>query len=135
MGSECRITHAQARSGMQESLLLTHRRKSLVREQVLSQSMAIVMLISSGALLFKAVRKFKFWDTWYLDHGRMDEDAQFATRFLAWYGVVIYSMQAFCRGMAACQLRRWIVWNGCVASVVSVLFLFVLGVAALYEEE
>eukprot|EP00418_Pyrodinium_bahamense_P050310 CAMPEP_0179186910 /NCGR_PEP_ID=MMETSP0796-20121207/92721_1 /TAXON_ID=73915 /ORGANISM="Pyrodinium bahamense, Strain pbaha01" /LENGTH=285 /DNA_ID=CAMNT_0020890931 /DNA_START=22 /DNA_END=880 /DNA_ORIENTATION=+ len=115
--------------------LRQHRRVHLVREQILSECMGVVMLISAAALLFKAFRKIKFWDKWYLDHRDMDSEAEWATEFLAWYGFSMYVMQAVFRFIAARKLRRSILWHGFVASVVSLVFLFVLGFAASYEKE
>lgn len=117
------------------TLLRRHRRRFLVREQILSVTMGCVMLLSSAALLFKAFRKIKFWHYWYKDHEDMDKDVEWATEFLAWYGFAVYVLQAIFRFIAARKLRRQIMWHGFVASVVSLVFLFVLGFAASYERE
>lgn len=117
------------------SLLRRHRRRFLVREQILSVTMGCVMLISSAALLFKAFRKMKFWHYWYKDHLQMDSDVAWATEFLAWYGFSVYLLIAIFRFAAARKLRRSILWHGFVASVVSLVFLMVLGLAASYEKE
>jgi len=122
-------------SGGMQGLLRKQRRTFLVREQILSESMGIVMLISATALLFKALRKIKFWDQWYLDHQDMDKEAEWATEFLAWYGFAVYTLQAIFRFLGARKLQRSILWHGFVASVVSLVFLFVLGFAASYEKE
>mmetsp|Transcript_67234 Transcript_67234/g.173114 ORF Transcript_67234/g.173114 Transcript_67234/m.173114 type:complete len:302 (+) Transcript_67234:84-989(+) len=120
------------------SLLRRHRRRFLVREQILSITMGIVMLVSSAALLFKAFRKIKFWHVWYKDaemRAAMDGDVEWATEFLAWYGFSIYLLQAVFRFFAARRLRRSICWHAFVASVVSLLFLLVMGIAASYEKQ
>lgn len=101
----------------------------------MSECMGIVMLISSAALVFKAFQKLSQWDKWYLDHRDMDKEAEWATEFLAWYGFAIYLLQAGFRYLAARRLRRSIMWHGFVASVVSLLFLLVMGIAASYEKE
>jgi len=116
-------------------LLRVSRRKFLIREQIASTVMGIVLLISSAALLFKAFRKIKFWTRWYEDHARMDAEAQWVLEFLAWYGFSVYLLQAVFRLVAARKLRRQILWHCFLASVVSLLFLFVLGFAASYQRE
>merc|ERR1719310_570827 len=118
-----------------QSLLREKRRKSLHREQGFSVLMGIVMLISSVSLLFKAFRKLRFWDKWYEDHIDMDKEAQIATDWLAWWGFGIYSVQAVFRFFAGRKLRQTLVWHCFVASVVSLLYLLVLGIAALEEKE
>lgn len=121
--------------GVERGLLRKSRRDSLVREQGLGVTMGIVMLLSSVALLFKAFRKIRFWDKWYLDHLDMDQDVVEATVFLTWYGFVVYSGQAFVRFIAARMLRRDIIWNAFVASCISLLYMLVLAVAATEEKE
>lgn len=121
--------------GADACLLRRHRRGSLLREQGWSVFMGIVMLISSASLLFKAFRKLRFWDKWYLDHQNMDQEAQIATDWLAWWGFGIYSVQAVFRFFAGRKLRQTLVWHCFVASVVSLLYLLVLGIAALEEKE
>lgn len=118
-----------------QGLIRKTRRFLLVREQILSECMGIVMLISATGLLFKAFRKIKFWDQWYLEHEDMDKEAQWATEFLAWYGFSMYLLQAGFRFKAARKLSRSIIWHAFVASVVSLLFLFVLGLGASYQKE
>lgn len=118
-----------------QGLIRRNRRKQLHREQALSITMAIVMLISSCALLFKAFRKLKFWDKWYLDHRDYDKEAEEATEWLAWTGFAIYILQAIFRIVCACKLSIGMVSHACVASVVSLVFLGVLGFAASYEKE
>jgi len=121
--------------GSEASLLREQRRRSLLREQLCSVLMGIVMLISSASLLFKAFRKLRFWDKWYLDHRDMDQEAAMATDWLAWWGFAIYSIQAIFRFFAGRQLRQSLVWHCFVASVVSLVYLLVLGIAALEEKE
>lgn len=123
------------------ALLIDTRRTQLQREQFLSISMAFVMLISSVALLFKAFRKMKFWEQWYQDiieRQKMDQEVLEITEWLAWIGFGIYFAQALVRGIAAYKTGKQgggLLSHGCVASVVSLLFLFVLGFAASYERE
>eukprot|EP00401_Gymnodinium_catenatum_P009893 CAMPEP_0117550214 /NCGR_PEP_ID=MMETSP0784-20121206/48565_1 /TAXON_ID=39447 /ORGANISM="" /LENGTH=286 /DNA_ID=CAMNT_0005347225 /DNA_START=142 /DNA_END=1002 /DNA_ORIENTATION=- len=124
-----------APAGPQEGLLTSRRRLHLQREKCLSFFMGFVMLVSSMALIIKALRKWMFWDRWYMDHIGMDKDAVFATIFLAWYGVVVYTFQAILRGAAGVVLKRRVVKYSVVASMVSLSYLFVLGVAATFEEE
>jgi len=93
------------------------------------------MLISSVSLLFKAFRKLRFWDKWYKDHENMDQEAASVTDWLAWWGFGIYSIQAIFRFFAGRQLRQSLVWHCFIASVVSLVYLGVLGVAALEEKE
>lgn len=128
-------TPKDAPAGYERGLLTQRRRQFLIREQTMSVLMGLVMLISSAALLFKAFRKLRFWDRWYLDHYDMDDDVTNATRFLAWYGVVVYSGQAIVRLIVGRKLRRIAVWHAFVASCVSVVFLLVLGIASTYERE
>lgn len=116
-------------------LLREKRRDALLREQVASVCMGIVMLISCVALLFKAFRKIRFWDKWYLDHKDMDEEAAIATDWLAWWGFGIYSLQALFRFFAARRLRQSLMWHAFWASVISLLYLLVLGIAAFEEKE
>lgn len=121
-------------------LLIDHRRTQLGREQLLSISMALVMLISSVALLFKAIRKIKFWEHWYeaVHRHQYDHEVLEITEWLAWTGFAIYLAQAIIRVIAACKTGKQgggLLSHGCVASIVSLLFLFVLGSAASYERE
>lgn len=132
---ENRLFQSADSSPSSNGLLRRHRRRFLVREQILSITMGIVMLLSSSAMLFKAFRKIRFWNSWYKDHQQMDDDIQWATEFLAWYSFAVYLLQAIFRFLAGKKLRRGIVWHGFIASVVSLLFLFVLGFAASYEKE
>jgi len=118
-----------------KGLLRTRRRRYLVREQILNTIMGVVMLLSSAALLFKAVRKIKYWNTWYLDHVGLDQDCVDASIFLAWYGCCLYFCHSVVRGYCGYVLQRSVVWNGFIASLVSVLFLLVIGIAVTFEEE
>jgi len=124
-----------APAGPEHGLLLSRRRMYLTREKGMAFAMGFVMLLSSVALLTKAVRKMMFWDRWYLDHVGMDHDAEFATIFLAWYGVVVYGGQAALRGAVGCVLKRAVVRYSAIASLVSLLYLAVIGVAAVLEDE
>jgi len=117
------------------SSLRENRRRSLIREQICSVLMGIVMLISSVSLLFKAFRKLRFWDKWYLDHVNMDKEAMMATDWLAWWGCGIYTLQALFRFVAGRKLRQHLVWHCFIASVVSLVYLLVLGIAAFEEKE
>lgn len=116
-------------------LLRQRRKKSLIREQGLSVLMGCVMLISAAALLFKAFRKIKFWNKWYLDHKDMDKEAAEVTDWLAWWGFGIYTVQALFRFFAGRRLRQSLVWHCFFASVVSLAFLLVLAIAAYEEKE
>jgi hypothetical protein len=125
----------RSHKGEDGSLLRETRRRSLMREQAFSVLMGIVMLISSVSLLFKAFRKLRFWDRWYEDHQSMDQEAAEVTDWLAWWGFGIYSAQALFRFFAGRQLKQALVWHCWVASVVSLVYLLVLGIAALEEKE
>jgi hypothetical protein len=121
--------------GLERGLLRKKRREFLVREQTMSVIMGIVMLFSSVGLLFKAFRKIRYWSKWHLDHLDMDEDVQSTTVFLAWYGFIVYTGQAFVRFIAGRRLKRDVIWHGFAASIVSLLFLLVLAIAATEEKE
>lgn len=116
-------------------LLRDHRRKSLLREQLFSVLMGIGMLISSVALLFKAFRKLRFWDQWYLDHANMDHEVESVTDWLAWWGFAIYSVQAAIRFVLGRQLRQALVWHCFISSSVSLVYLLVMGIGASQREE
>mmetsp|Transcript_31446 Transcript_31446/g.104270 ORF Transcript_31446/g.104270 Transcript_31446/m.104270 type:complete len:289 (+) Transcript_31446:61-927(+) len=117
-------------------LLRKTRRGWLVREQIGAITMGMVMLLSSVGLLFKAIRKIKFWKVWYKDRLAMDADAQRTIEGIAWYGFSIYLLQAVFRFWAARKLKgRSILWHGFSASVVSMLFLLIMGFAASYQKE
>jgi len=118
-----------------KGLLRKRRRKYLVREQILNKLMGVVMLISSTALLCKAVQKMKYWKTWYLDHVGLDEDCVDASIFLAWYGSAVYFVHSVIRGYCGYVLQRAVVWNSFIASLVSLIFLLVIAVAVTFEEE
>lgn len=131
-GDEVSLHH---KSEPSHSLLRERRRSYLTREQGLTIFMAMVMMISSGALLFKAARKFKFWNKWYRDHVLMDNEIQATTQMLAWWGFGQYTVQTIVRSLAARKLQRRLVWHSVIISFVSLLFLLVMGVAASYERE
>lgn len=128
------LQRSSGEGSISNGLLRKSRRRHLVREQILSETMGIVMLISSVALLFKAFRKIKFWNVWYKDHAAMDDRVQYITEVLAWYGFTVYILQAIIRFAAARKLQRQVIWHGFIASVVSLIFLFFLGLAASYEK-
>lgn len=116
-------------------LLRERRRRDLKREQGMSIFMGISMLLGSAALLFKAFRKIRFWDKWYLDHADLDREIENITGLLAWWGFAMYGLEAALRFVVARKLRRSIIWHAFVVSVVALLFLLVLGIAASYEKE
>merc|ERR1712217_11652 len=116
-------------------LLRERRRRDLQREQGMSIFMGLSMLIASAALLFKAFRKIRFWDKWYLDHADLDREIENITGMIAWWGFGLYGLEAVLRFVVARRLRRSIVWHAFVLSLVALLFLLVLGVAASYERE
>eukprot|EP00441_Pelagodinium_beii_P023352 CAMPEP_0197653076 /NCGR_PEP_ID=MMETSP1338-20131121/34833_1 /TAXON_ID=43686 ORGANISM="Pelagodinium beii, Strain RCC1491" /NCGR_SAMPLE_ID=MMETSP1338 /ASSEMBLY_ACC=CAM_ASM_000754 /LENGTH=313 /DNA_ID=CAMNT_0043228077 /DNA_START=26 /DNA_END=964 /DNA_ORIENTATION=- len=118
-----------------ELLLLTRRRRDLAREQAIGITVGCLMLVSSAVCLFKAMRKLKFWDKWYLDHQEQDEELEHVTDLLAWWGFSIYAIQGSVRFVAARKLRRTVIWNTLGVSVVSMLYLLILGFAASYERE
>eukprot|EP00927_Polykrikos_kofoidii_P046009 TRINITY_DN40192_c0_g1_i1.p1 TRINITY_DN40192_c0_g1~~TRINITY_DN40192_c0_g1_i1.p1 ORF type:complete len:285 (-),score=36.58 TRINITY_DN40192_c0_g1_i1:32-886(-) len=129
----------ELRSQKEASLTLLRGRRlsQLYREQFLSICMALVMLISSCALLFKAFRKIRFWKIWYSDMQlrQMDEEVQNITAWLAWTGFAIYIVQAIFRALARCKVNVSTLTHGFVASCVSLVYLMVLGIAAKNERE
>lgn len=131
------IKEAQAGARDTHSMLLQRRRKQLFREQGISIFMACTLLMSAVALLFKAFRKLRFWKVWYANTLRstMEEEMQAVTRWLAWTGFAIYVVQAVFRFLAARKLKNCLVTHGCVASIVSLVYLMVLAIAASYEKE
>jgi len=124
----------EASEELDHGLLREKRRSYLIREKVMSFAMGVVMM-GSMALLVKALRKMFYWDVWYKDHINMDHDAEFATVFLAWYGVVVYGGQAFLRWAVGTVLKRAVVRYSITASLVSLLYLFVIAMAAMMEDE
>lgn len=117
------------------SLLSDERLASVKREKRVSVLYAAVMILSSLALATKAIRKFYYWSTWYVDHADLDKDVLFATRFLAGYGFLMYAFQASWRGFLWSRLRHGILWQGFMCSLVSLLFMLALGMAGGYEKE
>lgn len=113
--------------------LLGRRRRDIGREQGLGVTMGLLMVCSSGVLIFKGAQKMKFWDKWYDDHSAMDAEAQAASEWLAWWGFGVYVFAAVLRYLVWQRLRIRLVYNAFCCSVVSLLFLFVLGIAATYE--
>eukprot|EP00811_Abedinium_folium_P002363 NODE_12167_length_1241_cov_9.475763.p1 GENE.NODE_12167_length_1241_cov_9.475763~~NODE_12167_length_1241_cov_9.475763.p1 ORF type:complete len:282 (-),score=76.73 NODE_12167_length_1241_cov_9.475763:268-1113(-) len=118
-----------------QGLLRKARRRGLLREQILSITMGMALLISSAALLFKAFRKLRFWSMWYKDHEEMDADVKMTTELLAWWGWGMYTLQAAFRFVAAKILARSILWHAFATSVVSLLFLFVMAIATSVQKE
>lgn len=116
-------------------LLVEQRRRDLLREQAAALFMGISMMVSSAGLLFKAFRKIKYWDTWYLDHTEQDQEIAQIADLMAWWGFGGYTFQALLRLLAARRLRRSIAWHGFGVSAVSLVFFFVLGLAASYQRE
>lgn len=133
-GDEARMPQ-ETSVGPQEGLLRQRRRAHLFREKYVSFAMAAIMITSSVALLLKAVRKLMYWDVWYKDHWDMDRDAKFATIFLTWYGVVVYGGQSFLRGVAVTVLPQPVVGQGFTASLVSLSFLLIIGLASTFQSE
>mmetsp|Transcript_14453 Transcript_14453/g.36534 ORF Transcript_14453/g.36534 Transcript_14453/m.36534 type:complete len:302 (-) Transcript_14453:442-1347(-) len=118
-----------------DDLLHERRRRDLRREQGFAISMAIAMMISCAALLFKAFRKLKFWDLWFLDHTEQDMEIEKVTDLLAWCGFGGYVVQLGLRVLVARRLRKSIIWHASAVSAVSLIFFCVLAVAASYEHE
>lgn len=118
-----------------ECLMREQRRRDLRREQALAVCMGMAMMMSSAGLLFKAFRKIRFWDVWYLDHRAEDAHIEKVTGLMAWWGFGGYSVQAGLRLVAAIKLQRSLPWHLFAVSVVSLIFFFALGVAASYEKE
>lgn len=116
-------------------LLRKRRRRFLVREQVVSIIVGLLMLCSVAGLLFMAFRKINMWNKWYEDHSNLDAETRWALEFLAWYGFSFYFLQAIGRAVLGCKLRRSLVWHCFCASVVSVLFLLIIGIAGAQMQE
>lgn len=131
------VKEAKAGACDTQSMLIQRRRKQLFREQGFSIFMACTLLMSAVALLFKAFRKLRFWNSWYEQSLRMAMETEImeVTRWLAWVGFCIYVIQAIFRVVAARRLKNCLVTHGCVASFVSLTYLLVLAVAASYEKE
>ncbi|CAD7934195.1 unnamed protein product [Amoebophrya sp. A120] len=120
----------------EDATLLTERRKDLFREQILSIAIGCTMLLSSVALLFKAARKYKFWDKWYEDHQQADETITIVCEVLAWKAGALYFLHAGLRFLArqdtiGHKFTNHIFW----VSAVSSIYCFVLGVSASYQKE
>lgn len=128
-------TEREAPAGPEEGLIKQRRRQHLVREKYLIVGMGCLMFVCSFTLLGKSIRKIKFWDRWYQDHMLMDVDAKFATMFLAWYGSVVYGLQAFIRGALGKAFDVTVLWYGFETSLVSLVFIFVLAVAVTFQKE
>eukprot|EP00928_Gymnodinium_smaydae_P049438 TRINITY_DN33184_c0_g1_i1.p1 TRINITY_DN33184_c0_g1~~TRINITY_DN33184_c0_g1_i1.p1 ORF type:complete len:288 (-),score=69.53 TRINITY_DN33184_c0_g1_i1:320-1183(-) len=121
----------------EQSLLIQQRRTQLKREQCISICMGIVMLLSATGLLFKAFTKIRFWEQWleYSERQRAQTEIQLITEWLAWTGFAIYFLQAVLRSVALCKTSISVLSHSLVVSIVSLLFLFVLGLAASHESE
>merc|ERR1719205_376592 len=65
----------------------------------------------------------------------MDKDVRFATKFLAFYGVFLYMGLAAIRYFIWTRMERDLIWQCFFCSLISVLFLILLGMAGGYEEE
>jgi hypothetical protein len=113
--------------------LLARRRKDIGREQCLGVFMGLIMVCSAGVSIFKGAQKMKFWDKWYEDHSAMDAEAQAASEWLAWWGFGVYVFAAVLRYAVWKRLRIRLVHHAFCCSVVSLIALFILGVAAQYE--
>jgi hypothetical protein len=132
---ECAMPQDAPGIGLDRGHVRKHRRAALVLEQSMSVFMGLTMLLSSVALLFKAFRKIKFWNKWYVDHMDLDKDVEEITMYLAWHAAAVYIVQAFVRFLVARQVHREIIWHAFVVSGVSLTFLVVLAVAATEEKE
>ncbi|CAD7933147.1 unnamed protein product [Amoebophrya sp. A25] len=120
----------------EDAVLLTERRRDLVREQILSIGIACAMLLSSVALMFKAARKYRFWDRWYEDHQTQDESIRSMCEVLAWKSGALYFLHAGVRYLARAdtpghKFTNHIFW----VSLVSSLYCIVLGISASYQKE
>eukprot|EP00746_Dinoflagellata_sp_MGD_P143209 gnl/MRDRNA2_/MRDRNA2_76074_c0_seq1.p1 gnl/MRDRNA2_/MRDRNA2_76074_c0~~gnl/MRDRNA2_/MRDRNA2_76074_c0_seq1.p1 ORF type:complete len:299 (-),score=38.82 gnl/MRDRNA2_/MRDRNA2_76074_c0_seq1:200-1096(-) len=113
--------------------LIAQRRRDLGREQGLGVSMGLLMVCSSGMLIFKGAQKIKFWDKWYADHSAMDAENQAVSEWLAWWGFGVYVFAAILRYLAWKKLRVRLLYHAFWCSVVSLIFLFILGLAASYQ--
>lgn len=120
-----------------QGLLRQRRRDVLYREQGLSVAMGLTMLISSCVILYKAFLKLKQWETWYLesDRRRMDQETERISEWLVWVGFAIYLVQALLRCCGWALVRLALVSHVAVVTIVSLLYLLVLGVAAAEEKE
>lgn len=123
-------------SAVSDGLLLREqRRRDLRRERSLAVCMAMTMVACGATLAFKACRKIKLWDVWYLDHGVYDHEIHLMTSLMSWWGFAGYVLQAGMRFFAARVLRRAVVWHAFTLSAVTVAFLLALGVAATWQRE
>lgn len=131
-----REAEEQTRSTVPDEFLLhEQRRRDLAREKCMNRSVGFLLLAISGGLMLMAVRKFRLWDTWYLDHGAMDRGAVKVTGILAWWGFPAYLAQAALRLAAARRLPWHVAWNGVLVSAASAVLLALLGAVAVFEEE
>jgi len=132
------VTEIRSKEGnVDQGLLLKRRRTQLYREQGLSVSMGLFLLVSSCAILFKAFRKLRFWGKWYedLDRHRMDKETEMISEWLAWTGFGLYVLHAGIRCIGASKVRIQLLSHTSVVSVISLVYLFVIGLAAVNEKE
>jgi hypothetical protein len=125
----------EAPAGPEDGLLRSRRRTYLVREKLVSFCMGFVMLISSGALFLKAVRKCLYWNVWYLDHAKMDGDVKWASSFLMHYGIIVYGAQSALRGRASAILPNPCVGHSFITSFVTLSFFCIMGFTSKFETE
>jgi hypothetical protein len=124
-------------SHVDQGLLLNRRRRTLYREQALSVGLGLGMMVSSCVILFKAFRKLRFWNKWYqdMDRHRMDKEAEVVSEWLAWTGFGFYVLHAALRCVATSKIRIQLLSHTGAVSIISLLYLFVLGMAAVNEKE
>merc|ERR1712183_339606 len=99
--------------------------------------MGLMLMISSCAIIYKAFLKLKRWETWYTykDQDRMNKEAEHVSQWLAWTGFAMYSVQAVVRCMGARKVQCTTLSHASVVSVICLVYLLVLGVAAVEEHE
>jgi len=119
----------------EECLLQERRRRDVSRERGGSIAMGILMWVCSTVLLATSVRKYILWDEWHRGHKLADAEVAAVTIVLAWSGFVIYTLQAAVRFAGARKLGSRTIWNGVIISLVSLIFLMVLAIAASFEHD
>ena len=124
----------------EEASLLTERKTDFKREQKLSIFIGVLLLLSAAVLMFKAARKFKFWETWHADQKAVRENSEQAVRVisevLAWKSGGMYLIQALVRYFAKLdndgdKFTNHLFW----VSFTSCCFCFVLGASASWQAE
>lgn len=129
----------------EEASLLTERKRDFTREQKLSIAIGVILLLTSAVLMFKAARKFKFWEQWHKDsqatRATSDQVIMKVCEVLAWKSGGMYALQAAIRYFARLdtdghleggnKFTNHIFW----VSFSSCLFCFVLGLSASYQKE